>query len=82
MQNVFFTNTAEKHSTAIYEQNLSKLTCLTEAAEAIAMLSRFSRYLLFVVSLGRLIHFRLVCETPRFKFQNARFQDPFYFFEL
>ena len=41
MQNVFFTNTAEKHSTAICEQNLSKLTCFTEAAEAIAMLSRF-----------------------------------------
>ena len=53
MQNVFFTNTAEKHSTAIYEQNLSKLTCFTEAAEAIAILSRFSK--LFVVSLGRLI---------------------------
>ena len=47
-------STAEKHSTAIYEQNLSKLTCFTEAAEVIAMLSRFSR-LLFVVSLGRLI---------------------------
>ena len=55
MQNVFFTNTAEKHSTAIYEQNLSQLTCFTEAAEAIAMLSRFSQSL-FVVSLGRLIH--------------------------
>ena len=54
MQNVFLTNTAEKHSTAIYEQNLSKLTCFTEAAEVIAMLSRFSR-LLFVVRLGRLI---------------------------
>ena len=54
MQNVFFTNTAEKHSVAIYKQNLSKLTCFTEATEAIAMLSRFSR-LLFVVSLGQLI---------------------------
>ena len=54
MQCVFFTNTAEKHSTAIYEQNLSKFTCFTEAAEAIAMLSRFLR-LLFVVSLGRFI---------------------------
>ena len=54
MQNVFLTNTAGKHSTAIYEQNLSKLACFTEAAEVIAMLSRFSR-LLFVVRLGRLI---------------------------
>ena len=54
MQNVFFINTAEKHSTAIYKQNLSKLTCFTETAEAIAILSRFSR-LLFVVSLGWLI---------------------------
>ena len=54
MHKVFFTNTAKKHSTVIYEQNLSKLTCFTEAAEAIAMLSRYSR-LLFVVSLGRLI---------------------------
>ena len=40
MHHMFFTNTAEKHSTAIYEQNSSKLTCFTEAAEAIAMLSR------------------------------------------
>ena len=56
MQKVFFTNTAKKHNTVINEQNLSKLTCFTEAAEAIfiAMLSRFSR-LLFVVSLGRFI---------------------------
>ena len=76
MHHVFFTNTAKKHSTAIYEQNLSKLTCFTEAAEAIAMLSRFSRLLLIVVSLGRFI------QTPRFKFQNARFRDPLYFFEL
>ena len=53
MQKVLFTNTAKKHSTVINE-HLSKLTCFTEAAEAIAMLSRFSR-LLFVVSLGRLI---------------------------
>ena len=44
---------AGKHNTAIYEQNSSKPTCFTEAAEAIAMLSRFSR-LLFVV-LGWLI---------------------------
>ena len=38
---------------AIYEQNLFKPTCFTEAAEAIVQLSSFSR--LFFVVLGRLI---------------------------
>ena len=79
MHHMYFT--AEKHSAAIYEQNLSKLTCFTEAAEAVAMLSRFSR-LLFVVSLGRFIQtsFSLGLRDSEIQISKCEIPRPALFF--
>ena len=73
MQNVFLT------STAINEQNLSNLACFTEAAEAIAMLSRFSR-LLFVVHLDLIFAWFARLRDSNFKMRDSEIR--FNFFEL